>query len=767
MNRCKGTVLFLSALALGMGGCSSKKADKSSSRKNESTAAIEQEEAADKFAPTERMLGGVAEEMPEEPAPEPVMAATTSPKKRQQKADARDSEDDVSGGKDRGGGGPGAGAESGPAPRAWFPETFLFEPLVVTDDNGTAEVRVKVPDRLTSWRVLGLAHSRSGSQAGAVATFEGTLPAYVDPVVPSFMRLGDSVRVPIQLVNNTDEAMDTPLVVEVSGGKLLSKPQAISIPKRSSVVRCVDVGADTAGTLRLMARMGERDTVVRTTQVVQTGQPTSLTHSGTLAAPRKVTLSGQEAEGASLGVATLSVYAGALALVRSELSAAVHRGGVAEDAFALLLAGKAPEILTALGEKPEEETLRALSITASQSVIRHARVLSIEHAALIAEAALAHPENPVLERLGKRAIATIEQQQAPDGTCGGASGWTLQRLLVATAECARAAEDSPNVTLRASGAFERNAKEISDPYTAAAILASGVVADSLATTLQAIVLKSIAEHESGAKYVKVPAGVVRPDGRRPSEVEATAMAVLALSSVEDAPLADLGATILASYNPRMGFGDGRANLVALEAAVTLFSDPLPEVVALKLMMDGEVVAEGELGKSSVREVVTLDAKDLDVRGAHEWSIVAEPAVPGLGYALEVTNWVPWATSQALGSELSVELEGELRVGKASDLVVQAVAPSGQPFRVALALPAGFQVDSKALDGLVASGVLRSFKAADGELILECAALDAGKRLRAAVRVIPTMAGKLQSGATTIEVGRQRGYIKPLLLEVKP
>ncbi|MDX2009275.1 MAG: hypothetical protein SFW67_03745, partial [Myxococcaceae bacterium] len=34
----------------------------------------------------------------------------------------------------------------GPAPtRAWFPETFLFEPLVVTDSNGRATVPVKVP----------------------------------------------------------------------------------------------------------------------------------------------------------------------------------------------------------------------------------------------------------------------------------------------------------------------------------------------------------------------------------------------------------------------------------------------------------------------------------------------------------------------------------------------------------------------------------------------------------------------------------------------
>ena len=36
-------------------------------------------------------------------------------------------------------------------------------------------------------------------------------------------------------------------------------------------------------------------------------------------------------------------------------------------------------------------------------------------------------------------------------------------------------------------------------------------------------------------------------------------------------LADLGATILANYSPRYGWGDGRANLVSMMAALALFS----------------------------------------------------------------------------------------------------------------------------------------------------------------------------------------------------
>src|SRR6185436_16620228 len=100
--------------------------------------------------------------------------------------------------------------------RAWFPETFLFAPLVVTNSDGVATHQVRVPDRLTSWRVLALAHSRAGAQAGAETTFRGTLPTYVDPVVPAFLMTGDEVSLPIQIVNTTDEAVTGTLRLEVN-----------------------------------------------------------------------------------------------------------------------------------------------------------------------------------------------------------------------------------------------------------------------------------------------------------------------------------------------------------------------------------------------------------------------------------------------------------------------------------------------------------------------------------------------------------------------
>ncbi len=178
-----------------------------------------------------------------------------------------------------------SGGERGPQTRSWFPETFLFEPLILTDESGAASVDVRVPDRLTTWRVLALAHSRQGGQAGTTASFLGTLPAYVDPVLPSLLRSGDRVRLPIQLVNTTPTPLPSTLSIEAANATVSGADGALTIPPQSNVVRYATFGTDTPGEARLLARLGDTDVVIRTTDVVPTGRPVIHTQSGTLAAP--------------------------------------------------------------------------------------------------------------------------------------------------------------------------------------------------------------------------------------------------------------------------------------------------------------------------------------------------------------------------------------------------------------------------------------------------------------------------------------------------
>lgn len=671
------------------------------------------------------------------------------------------------------GGKGGGGGETAPvATRAWFPETFLFEPLVVTDASGAATVPVRVPDRLTTWHVLALAHSREGAQGGAVTSFLGTLPTYVDLVVPKFLVIGDKVKLPVQMVNTTDAAATSPLVLTAKNATLTGGGGTKTIPAQGGTLDYATLEATKPGVIEVKAVLGSTDAVVRTIEVRPAGRPETVTRSGTLAAPRTLTIAGPTGSDPTTDRARLLVYPGALSLLRSELGVSTYRESVADDAYALLLAGQATELLAKLGDKADPEAIRTLGILTGQRAIRDARSLDVDRATLLVPAALAHPGNPVLARLGERATDFLAKAQRPDGSFAGGTGWTLQRVLVATAEATRAVAASHitaserqramGVTARAQGLFDRTLDQVSDPYTAASILASGGATSANRDKLAERVKAAIETTPDGAKYLAVPDGVVRSDGAVPSRAEATALAVLALAGDPKAPLADLGATLLGSYSPDRGWADGRANLACMQAVLALFKDPVPPGVKITLLLDGTPVTEGTLDRAALKEVMALDVPVPGIAGEHEWKVVAEPAVPGLGYSLALRGYVPWEkqTTQQ-GLEMAVTPSPvSAAVGVPVELSVSAIAPSGKEVTIVQSLPAGVSPDTASLDALVTAGTLSRYEVAEGKVTLVVPPLAPGQTFAAKYKVIPTLAGTLRSAASTIEAAGTKYAVQP-------
>ncbi len=659
-----------------------------------------------------------------------------------------------------GGGGVGVEAKAAEAPavtRAWFPETFLFEPLITTDSRGHADVPVKVPDRLTSWRVLALAHSRQGGQAGAVASFLGTLPIYVEPVTPAFLYAGDEVRLPIQVVNTTEHEVTAPLLVSATGASLAAVGGALHIPAGGDLVQYATLSTRVPGTAVVHASLGSTDAVDKSIPVQPAGLRHVLSKGGTLAAPRSFSLEGPPDTLPGTESIRLRVFPGALGLLRAELSAAPGRGGVAEDAYLLSLLGQAPALLRALGAEPDEATIRELTLLATQRVMRHARAPSSEAAALLAEGALAHPDNPVLARTGERLAAQVARSQRPDGTCEAQTGWTLQRLLVATADCVSAVrlstatpsarQRATAVTVKASGAFERNANRITDGYTAAAVLASGAVTGSVADTLRTLVGAHLKQADDGSRFLEVSPGVVRADGRVPSTHEATALAVLALET--DPAVADLGTWLMSGYSASWGWGDGRANLLALRASLQLFKAAVPSGVKVTLERDGRVLAEHLMDAAALRDVLTVDAPAEGSSGRHQWTVKAEPAVPGLGYSFQLVAFTPWKAPEGAGLSLTVALPPELKADHVAEVTLTAAMPGNSPMVLTLPLAAGVQADTPSLEGLVTTGRVTRYETQDGQVTLHLPPQSPGAVYAATLRVVPTLAGKLQAGPSTL------------------
>ncbi len=657
------------------------------------------------------------------------------------------------------------------ATRAWFPETFLFEPLVVTDDKGEATVPVHVPDRLTTWRVLALAHSRTGAQAGATTSFLGTLPSYVDPVVPAFLIAGDTIKLPVQLINTTEAAITSRLDYQIEGAKLAGSGGQRTIPAQGSLVDYATLSADHAGTIKLRVGLGSTDAVARTIDVIPAGKPVVVSRAGTLAAPRSLSIEGPTGSDPATDRVRLMVFPGALALLRSELAVSIARSGVAEDSYALLLAGNATRLLAQLGDKADPQVVRELSLITAQRAIRHGRTLDHTRATLLAEASLAHLDNPVLARLGERAVEYLASHQRPDGTFSGATGWTLQRVLVATADGTRAAsanlstaqarQRAQGVQAKAATAFTRHFDQVTDAYTAAAIVASGAVKGELADKYRKRVLDGIKASEDGGKYLEVTDRVVRADGTAPSRAEATALAVLALAGVKEAPLADLGTTLLGSYVPAYGWGDGVTNLACMRAILDLFKTPLPASIKITLAMDGKEISSGQFDSTQLKDVLVLDGAAGGLAGTHQWSITAEPAVARLGFSLALNAWVPWEKQTVQrGLELQVPPKLVGKVGRSLEVPITAIAPSNVTVHIRHALAAGVQADRPSLEALVSSGQLSRFELADGKVELYVNPLQPGQVFNAKYKVIPTLAGTLHAAASLIETGTTKFHVPP-------
>jgi hypothetical protein len=94
----------------------------------------------------------------------------------------------------------------------------------------------------------------------------------------------------------------------------------------------------------------------------------------------------------------------------------------------------------------------------------------------------------------------------------------------------------------------------------------------------------------------------------------------------------------------------------------------------------------------------------------------------------------------------------------------AAAPSGLAMHVVNALPAGVQVDRPSVQALVDSGAVQRFEIEDGALELWLAPLQPGQTFAASYRAIPTLAGTLHAGASSIEVAGDGG---PVVVHVPP
>ncbi len=98
-----------------------------------------------------------------------------------------------------------AGTEQ-PRLRTNFAPVAVWQAALRTDAEGKFSTTVQLPDTLTTWHIFAVALDKSGSRFGsAEADMTASQPVMITPGTPFFMSLGDCLRLPLTITNNTGE----------------------------------------------------------------------------------------------------------------------------------------------------------------------------------------------------------------------------------------------------------------------------------------------------------------------------------------------------------------------------------------------------------------------------------------------------------------------------------------------------------------------------------------------------------------------------------
>jgi hypothetical protein len=190
-------------------------------------------------------------------------------------------------------------ADDQPAPprvRSYFPETLLWKPELITDDQGRlAPLPIHLADSITTWRLSASAVSADGRLGAAQMPLKVFQPFFVDLDLPVSLTRGDEVGMPVVVYNYLDRPQTVKLTLAEADWFKLSGAAEQKIDLGPGEVRSTrfTLTVEKVGTqrLRVTALAGTvGDAIERDIEVVPDGRKVETVHSGSLDQPVTHTL---------------------------------------------------------------------------------------------------------------------------------------------------------------------------------------------------------------------------------------------------------------------------------------------------------------------------------------------------------------------------------------------------------------------------------------------------------------------------------------------
>jgi hypothetical protein len=163
--------------------------------------------------------------------------------------------------------------------RQYFPETWYWNPSLITDENGIASLSLKTPDTMTTWNVEAVASTkdmRFGLGTKNVTVFKGF---FIEPDIPVSVVRNDEFPLKILIYNYA--TYDSEVTVTLSKGswfELLSDSNVASVVVNASSVSSIDfiIQAKEVGKFNITVE-GDNgfsiDRIIKEMRIVPDGKP--------------------------------------------------------------------------------------------------------------------------------------------------------------------------------------------------------------------------------------------------------------------------------------------------------------------------------------------------------------------------------------------------------------------------------------------------------------------------------------------------------------
>ncbi|HYH86067.1 MAG TPA: DUF6049 family protein, partial [Pyrinomonadaceae bacterium] len=132
-----------------------------------------------------------------------------------------------------------------------FNALAVFAPSVPTDAQGRAEVKVKVPDNLTRYRVMAVSVAGGRQFGSGESSITARQPLMARPSAPRFLNFGDRFELPVVVQNQTDKPIEAEVAARATNAEFTDgQGRRVNVPANDRVEVRFPVSASSAGTAR-------------------------------------------------------------------------------------------------------------------------------------------------------------------------------------------------------------------------------------------------------------------------------------------------------------------------------------------------------------------------------------------------------------------------------------------------------------------------------------------------------------------------------------